>query len=216
MDINNNTKTNFGWRWPEHKTISRNSLKKVPAMCKSFGNMIEASILPDFDETYILYQKHFYFPNTNKSYLDIKGKSNARAMYYKHVQEMIKHRNTDRDTAIEHAGRAVHYLQDICQPQHISQGGIIKKTLERTAHKDFEKLACNQRNTLVNNANNSDIKISARSFSDLFKQTIAISKNIEVPKHNNKNNWINIAQQGYDTAVCATDKFIELVNHVFS
>lgn len=216
MNIDNHNKTNFGWRWPEHKNITTNSLQKMLKNKAYSEEIVNASISPDFDETFFLYQKHFYFPQTNKSYLDITGKRNSRAMYYKHVKKMIKLRDKDREQALEHAGRALHFLQDICQPQHIKEGNIIQKALEKKTHKQFENLSCNNSEILIKNANNSEINIKAKSFKELFENTINKSKQIEVPKRNNKLKWEDIAQEGYNITVKASNKFIEMINHVFN
>ncbi|MCM1265448.1 MAG: hypothetical protein NC200_04540 [Candidatus Gastranaerophilales bacterium] len=137
-------------------------------------------------------------------------------MYHKHVKEMLKLRNTDKEAAKEHAGRAIHYLQDISQPQHIEKGNVLQKAIERPAHKKFEQYSCERRHHLIRQAHKSNEQIYATSFSQLFNNTLSISSEMEVPTMKNKSNWSNIAQQGYNIALSATKKFIEMFDKILS
>ena len=55
MNIDNHNKTNFGWRWPEHKNITTNSLQKMLKNKAYSEEIVNASISPDFDETFFLF-----------------------------------------------------------------------------------------------------------------------------------------------------------------
>lgn len=215
MEIKNNN-ISFGWRYPVHSAMTENAVKKSKTLFSNINDIANSSIRPDFEERAILCQTHFYYKDTGRSFLDFSKKANAKAEYNRHVTEMIKNRETNRALALDHAGRAVHYLQDICQPQHISKGGVIKKAIERDVHKKFECLAFDKHDELIKNANENNKDIKARSFSDLFNKTIDESSQINVPTKKNKDTWNDIAQSGINVAVSATNKFFEMVEHVFS
>lgn len=215
MEIRNNN-TSFGWRYPVHSAITENAVRKSKTLFKNVNDIANSSIRPDFEERAILCQTHFYYKDTKKSFLDYTKKANARAEYNRHVTEMIKNRESNRAIALDHAGRAAHYLQDICQPQHISKGGVIKKAIERNTHKMFESLAYDSYKNLIKNANKKNNQMNARSFSDLFDKTLDESSQIDVPTKKNQNKWNDIAQSGINIAVSATNKFFEMVEQVFN
>lgn len=98
-------------------------------------------------------QKHFYYPNESTKSLSSR-----------------KYIGTDE------AGRALHYLQDMTQPNHIDSGSIITKAKEAAVpHHRFEINAYDKQNNFYDNY--TPIEINANSFNDLFDKTVNISFN---------------------------------------
>ncbi len=100
-----------------------------------------ASGLPDIDETDGLFKAHFYDPDTGLNIL-LQNEPTARTqtgMHYYNAwgywRENVNMNATSEEftTVIECLGRALHYLQDLCEPHHASN-----KPAGLTNHKSFE------------------------------------------------------------------------------
>lgn len=131
----NKKSISFGWYYPMHADIIRKATQnsEIPRVMKNI--LLESVQKPDLEEFFLFGQKHFYYPqNKIKSYLDYTGTHNAKHLYKTYVKKALKAiRSGNKDNFADEAGRALHYLQDMTQPNHIDKGSIIKK---------LKKLSC--------------------------------------------------------------------------
>jgi len=213
--INKNS-ISFGWYYPMHSTITKNAIKGN--ICPKIEKILLESVKkPDLEEFFLVGQKHFYYPNDRiKSYLDYTGTHNAKYMYKMHLKNALKGlRNNNTETGMDEAGRALHYLQDMTQPNHIDSGSIIKKAKEaKMPHNRFEMNAFEKQDTFYQN--HTPIKITANSFNKLFEEIVNLSQKNDIPKKSNIENWANITQNAIDLSISATKKFLELLSNAFT
>lgn len=105
-----------------------------------------ASVLPDrkLNGIGFFYAGHFYDPATKKNYLGVG--STARTNFVDEIAEAKKYfakeseidiESANFQKAIEHVGRAVHYLQDACKPHHATNN--IASPLYAMPHSEFEE-----------------------------------------------------------------------------
>lgn len=202
----------FGWHYPMHADIIRKATQNsdIP---EGMRNILLKSVQkPDLDENFLYGQKHFYYPNDKiKSYLDYTGTHNAKHLYKTHLKKALKAiRSGNNGIFTDEAGRALHYLQDMTQPNHIDSGSIIKKAQEAAVpHHKFEMDAYAKQNKFYDNC--TAIEIDAKSFNDLFDKTINLSQKNQIPRKNNIENWDNITQNAISLAISSTRKFIEML-----
>lgn len=213
MEINNSINPpTFGWVYPMHTNILKEAAKTLPIDDKILKIMSKSVQQPDFDEAFLFWQRHFYYPTQKrKSFLDFTRTHNAKQTYLKHLREMDEDiKNKASATEIfDKAGRALHYLQDITQPNHTDAGGIIAKALARKALRQFEIETLDKQHEIFATVN--PITLHSKNFEDLFDMTLQISHKNKVPTEENRTEWTIIAQRGVTNAVMATKKFLELL-----
>ncbi len=126
----------------------------------TYANKLKASsVLPDIDETNGIFAWHFYGPN-EKNYLG--STPTAYTKFREHYNEAVDLYPTNTLGAMEELGRALHYIQDICEPHH-----AMNRTAADSYHSEFEKYVENNREnyaisrvttTKLNNIKNSTLK----------------------------------------------------------
>ena len=145
-----------------------------------------------------------------KSFLDFSGKHNAKYLYLRHLSKFFEElKNKNCITGFDEAGRALHYLQDITQPQHIESGSIIRKALDKSMHHRFEVQAFGNCDKYINN-HTPYAFVKTHDFLSLFNQTVKISRKNKIPSNKNTSDWDNIAQSGVNLAIDATKRFLEI------
>lgn len=99
-----------------------------------------ASGLPDIEERdNLTYAGHFYDPDTGKNYLlQTSPTAKTRAGEHYAVATGILDQNTNVNSGLfmeawEELGRALHYLQDVCEPHHASN-----QIAGLSSHSEFE------------------------------------------------------------------------------
>ncbi len=214
-NCNNKSSISFGWYYPMHANITETATKNS-GISKTINNILLKSVQePDLKEFFLCGQKHFYYPKDRvKSYLDYTGTHNAKYMYKKHMKKALKALKTgNTENGADEAGLALHYLQDMTQPNHIDSGSIITKAKEALIpHHKFEMNAYEKQNKFYDNY--TPIEITANSFNDLFYKTVNLSKKNQIPGKNNIENWDNITQNTINLAISTTKKFLELLNNI--
>lgn len=194
----------FGWHYRMHTDILKAG---VPETLKDNAvKVLKKSVyMPDFDEAFLYSQYHFYYPNSaRKSYLDFFGNNNAKKLYELHVENVLNNKNK-----LDEAGRAIHYLQDIAQPNHIEKGSALRKFLDKHMHHDFEMTSYSWSQELIKRSK-PKVFISD-NFRSLFDDTVKMSLKNRIPNKHNKSIWEEIAQEGVDIAIGATKRFLELM-----
>lgn len=209
----NKSSISFGWYYPMHANILKNATKNTSIPKITQNILMESVQKPDLEEFFLYGQKHFYYPNDKiKSYLDYTGTHNAKHLYKTHMKKALKAFRAGNTTiGTDEAGRALHYLQDMTQPNHIDSGSIITKAKEAAVpHHRFEINAYDKQNNFYDNY--TPIEINANSFNDLFDKTVNLSQRNQIPRKNNIENWDNITQNAIDLAISTTRKFIEMLS----
>lgn len=215
METNNYTNKvliPFGWHYVMHKDIVKNAGRNININRAINDILLESVQRPDFDEFFLYGQNHFYYPNRIiKSFLDYTGTHNAKYLYKKHIKQALKSLKTGNfKVGIDEAGRALHYLQDVTQPNHIDNGSFLLKAKEAIMpHHKFEMDIFAKQDKFYENYSRKTI--NAHSFSDLFTETVNISQKNQIPRKNNVDVWDDIAQNAIDLATDATIKFIEML-----
>ena len=176
---------------------------------KTFFELLkESTQKPDFDERGLFGNWHFFSPTINKSYLDFNGKNNALYHYKMHVSNMlsaISEKNIEQ--VMEHAGRALHFLQDGTQPMH-SKGCTFFNTFTCfKTHRSFEKFLekCQDKFFKSNKYKPSHFD----TFEDLYMNNVALSQKSELPTSKNKYDWESIGETGVRQAMDSTRDFLE-------
>lgn len=153
-----------------------------------------ASILPDRRSIGILalYAAHFYDPDTNKNYLGIgdTAKDNLIEFYNKALKEYKN--NGDSEKFYEMVGRAVHYLQDACEPHHAANVTAVE---HNGVHKVFEEYVNGYMDNFVENNRSFTyqkyLDMHTKSLEQLIYEPAKVGKSLinTVLDVNNKSQW---------------------------
>lgn len=215
MKINSrDNNTNFGWRWPTHEKVTSIYVDRFPKLSKYKKQLTEFVVKPDFDERGFKGNNHFYYPpqlfRPRESFLDFFGMNNAAARYEHHIFYFDKFVNRDNDKAMEHAGRALHFLQDVTQPHHIERGTVFKKWKDLSMHREFEELSYSD--IFVNNSKSVKLDVTPNDFQDLFEDAVAVTETIKPANLKNRDKWHEIAQDGITNMKAVTVEFLKNVS----
>lgn len=145
------------------------------------------------------------------SFMDYNGKNNAKAAFEEQVDLMDNAIEYEDDlAAIQSAGRACHFIQDMAQPQHTEETSAIGKAVDLKLHVEYENFAEENTDTFLNNFKKivRNPRKSMQIFLDTFKNTRAMD---EISKEN-KPEWQNMTQKQFDLAVQATKEFLQNVS----
>ena len=149
--------------------------------------------------------------NTNAvSFMDFNGKNNAKFAYEEQIDcidDAIADNNTMK--AIQAAGRACHFIEDMAQPQHTQEKSTIGKAVDLKLHVEYEKYAEDNTDKFIDkvNLNNTQQRKDSQIFTDTFKE----SHPVKITKEN-KDNWDEITQNQFNIAVQATKEFLQNVS----
>lgn len=201
----------FGWRYKMHYDIVSTAGKHFKYKDYDVLSILQDAVQrPDFDEVCLFSQKHFYYPNSKiKSFWDLTGDRNAKSVYEKHISCFKESFKNFPLCAFEEAGRAIHFLQDVAQPQHIDRSSIIKKMFDIDIHKNFEQFALDKSESLLKQARPAQLK--SNTFEALFDDTVNLASKNQVPTKDNRELWDAIAFDGTNAALGATRRFFELL-----
>jgi hypothetical protein len=212
MKINKSDNINFGWSDKTHKYVLSRVIQEFPKLQKYEEILKEFVVRPDYNELGFIGNYHFYSPNTRRSFLDYNGKNNAYVRYSLHVKKMIEAVSIkERDFKImKHAGKALHFLQDMTQPHHTQEGFFFNKVLEVKTHIDFETFAEKKLNEFLEGSFCS-LK-GGKSFEDIFLDNVSFSSKIATPTKTNKTEWARIGKAGVLHAYTSTKEFLAKLN----
>lgn len=215
MEIKINNSVNFGWDEPTHTTITAFAIERnFPKLDEKYKKIfIEASKLPDKDENG-LGNKHFYSLKEDKSFMDFRRKSNAKYCFTFHVDEM--HQALEKGNMklfYEHAGRALHFLQDLTQSMHAFVASIFSKFLDLWNHIKFEQRI----NKLINKIIEVYCKIYPEppklpekfDIKDLLIKNAELSSNFGLPIKKNKLSWDMVGTKGICQALYSSEIFVK-------
>jgi len=213
INQNNNSNLSFGWTCKTHRKIAEFALEDFPKLLpakKMFQDFVQR---PDFDELGTLGNWHFYSRYTKRSFVDFDGKSNALARYREHVKILTKAAEEKNNPLFfEHAGRALHFLQDMTQPHHTKRGVLFNKILELRIHIRFEDFVKTRQYDYIEQHVPKEPVNS--SFDDIFFSNIKSSLKSKVPIRQNTSKWDYIGQHGFDKAVDSTRDFMAKISEM--
>ncbi len=222
MQINPTTsQPNFKWNRKTHLEMTMLALKDCNILPSQKRQVGRYSQMPDFCKQELGFHcnTHFYFPNSkNKSYgLNIE-KNNALQMFKDHFEAAIFCKKETH--FLQHAGYAIHYLQDVTVPLHTKANNFIGKFLKYRIHREFER-----GEKFGANLHLAEFKqeyqpktINFTTLVDLFKDTADFSQNPELQVNSsNKKEWKNIQQicfnRGVDATTLLFNKLLMLRKH---
>ncbi|MEI8128670.1 MAG: hypothetical protein WCG95_03530 [bacterium] len=213
MKINNQNQTSFGWKDVTHKKITEASLADTPELAKYQKDLVNFVQRPDFDENGVNSNSHFYFPFAEKkSFSDSSGSDNAYGRYSYHVGQIkTSLENNDKQGAIEHAGRALHFLQDVSEQHHSHQGNLFQKAQEQNIHIEFEDFIKDNQDKIFKNIAPKQVE-GNKNFDDLFIKTAEYSARSDFATINNRDKWERLGQDGLSNAMHATREFLVKFN----
>lgn len=213
MKINSINQATFGWKDVTHKKITETALKERTELKPYESDLAKFAQQPDFDETGFYSNLHFYYPFAQqKSFYDPSGKDNAYGRYTYHADKMKKAINDkDPTAACEHAGRALHFLQDVSEQHHSHAGSMSEKATEQKVHIEFENFVQNNQEKMFpllkpQNPQKYD------DFDDLFIKTANYSATSDFATEENKNKWDDIAKDGLSNSLVTTKMFLDKFN----
>lgn len=170
-----------------------------------------ASGLPDVDETEGLFKAHFYDPETGKNFKDeasptAKTKTGGHyynAWYILQADFFMDVTSDEFNQVLESLGRALHYLQDMCEPHHASN-----KTALASNHLEFESYVEGKLETYIGNIPTGTCYYHSfareNAASDLAHYAATIAK----PKYDYIKWGANFYNIGY-TSICESVYFSE-------
>lgn len=213
MDKSINNTLNFGWFYGTHKRVTRFALKKIPNLKQHQDQLEQFAQRPDFDEKGLFNNWHFYSPAQEKSFFDFDKKENAFAKYMGHVKTMLEGVKTNNISSyIEHAGRALHYLQDMTQPLHTQKGFVFNKILGLKLHMDFERFVKKNQEDCFGKY--IDTPFPDKSFEDIFMDNVSFSIKSQLPTSKNRYAWEYIGRDGINQAIRSTKNFLEKLSNL--
>lgn len=215
LNTTDNNNTTFGWRYTTHKELTALAVNDIPKLRKYKDILVKFSQKPDFDERGFEGNNHFYYPpkllRPRESFLDVVGRNNAGAKFNEHIFYFKEFLYTNKEKALEHAGRALHFLQDVTQPQHTERGTIYKKWKDLKIHKEFEEFALQNQDSFTYNTKPSELSLRTGGVDELFEDAVDLSQKGKQVTKDNRNEWREIAHTGISNAVQATKLFCEYI-----
>lgn len=211
-----NNKINFGHKTLMHAIQVEECIVSFPKLAKHAIDFAHGVKQPDFDERGIE-NLHFYFKPTlfkpRESFLDFSGGDNAFSRYLVHANEFLTEECTSK-YFVEHASRALHFLQDMSQPQHTQRGSFVKKYVDFAMHKEYETQALSNVVKYMKDYESDWIDYKGSDFEDLFVHTVDKSHEIEPASKSNRSEWDDIAQKSFNLMQDATKQFFTYLSDI--
>ena len=179
MKINSTNNQNFGWNIKAHYEITNGIADKIPNLRKYAKILATASYLPDLkpSQTSALYEKaHTYYGKDFCAY-DLVPQ-NASDYYFDSLSKAISLlRSGDNLAAMNNAGNALHFLQDMALPLHTKEEcqGLLKLPF----HIKYENLATD--NNMIKGIADRLNDVKNENFQDCFLDAYKKSSSKENP-----------------------------------
>lgn len=213
MEIRKVDTQNFGWFYGTHKRVTRLALKNLPDLKPYKIALEEFAQRPDFDEQGLFNNWHFFSPLQRKNFINLKFRDNAFVKYKDHVNKMlIAVDDKKTDLYIEHAGRAIHFLQDMTQPQHTQKGFIFNKLLNLKNHLAFEGYIKKNQHEIFSEY--VEAPFMNKAYEDIFMENVGLSSKSELPTPKTRYAWERIGRNGINQAISSTREFLEKLNRI--
>lgn len=177
---NQNTSLNFGWNGVTHQALTQKAANKINKLNRNnkdafkFNTMklVEASTLPD--------KIHKDTPHiADVDNLEgINGYSLFKNFHHKAIEAF---KNEDLSNFETNVGKAIHYLQDIINPYHVSAKKMKQKQIAMINHKHFEDRAEQFQHNAIQEARLEHQK-SDLGLEEFVKNKMKTAKNIKNDK----------------------------------
>lgn len=207
MKINNNKNISFGWAGGTHADITRLALKDFPKLKEMEDKFVKFSVLPDFDEVGPLLNlgnQHYYGLH----------KKNSFENYWMHVTEMQKaNKKGDKELMVEHAGRALHFLQDIAQRQHNEPRSFFLRTPLILSHGTYELYVEKKRGSFLKQT--AKALEMPRNYKKLYFDNLRAAEKYKRPGFTNiLSTWNKTAKDGLVLALKSSKEFLANANTI--
>ena len=215
--INHNV--SFGLNYNTHRKITQKLINEEYPKLQKYVSILKSSVeAPDFDELGVYCNTHFYFPvesyfRPRESFLDLDGEHNARSKFNTHIinfHEALK--NFKFEKMLDQAGRAKHFLDDVCVGLHVQRGNAFRKWRDVPMHRDFETFIYENEDYFIKNAKKSPVKFKTGDFDDIFMSVVSYSQHSEFPNNANKNRWNEIAQNTINVVLDSSRVFFDKIS----
>lgn len=132
----------YGFGSRSHKTLTQLAMETT-RMLDVFDadvrdriehEILDASIIPDYEEKGVLFKPHFYNPDTRID--GVEGYS-AFSMMKQHFDTGVANWNVNQLSSVRELGMALHYMQDMCCIVHLN--GYVKNIFLFPYHIEYEK-----------------------------------------------------------------------------
>lgn len=238
MEVKINNQQSFGWFIGTHRRITNQVLESFPNLQPHQDNLEIFSQRPDLDENGRFYNWHFYSSpqdeislgnlfEGNKTFFKCQehiggiirhfrknyGGDNALAKYQEHVGAMLRYLNEGKtEAAIEHAGRSMHFLQDMTQPQHTQRGLLSNKIIGLQEHLHFEHFVKNHQENYFTLFK--EKPFLNNSFVDIFMENVRFSKQKKLPTNKVRDEWFYIGRDSIHQALHSTKEFLSMLSNL--
>lgn len=207
MTITTNNKLNFGWQGPTHAEITRIALEDFPKLKGLESSFAKYAQMPDIDETgsyWIFGNQHYYG----------KRQKNALVNYNLHIQKMIEAAKIkDESNLVEHSARAMHFLQDMAQPQHLESRPLVLRVRDIISHYAFERFSREKQNIFLKPCEQNFEQ--PRDYSKIFMDNVEFSSAYKQPRFHNISSWERTCAEGLNKAVASSKEFLASLEKLF-
>lgn len=219
MDIridNTQKNTSFGFNNDFHRLCTKWGREHFKEL-KPFARILETACQkPDFHDVGTLHTRntHFFSLHENRiSHLDVSGQNNAFARYKMYIGKMKEAIAEGKlEDAMEHAGWALHYLQDMAQPQHVQKGIFFNVIKHWNDHRRFEKFIDKKHDLYL--SEHEEKSLVGGTFEDIFMRNVIASTKLVLPRNNNRYEWFYIGQDAFNNAYDSSKEFLAKVSEL--
>lgn len=208
---------NFGHKTIVHSLLVADNIAKFPKLKTHSHVFSEGVKRPDYDERGCGGNSHFYFKPTlltpRESFLDFAGNQNAFSKYLFHVEDFLSQEQVNT-FFLDHASRALHFLQDMSQPQHTQRGNFVKKYVDWSMHRKYEVMELTNVAKYMKDSKSDWADYKGSDFEDLFMHTVDKSHKIEPASKSNRSKWDDIAQKSFNLMQDTTNQFFTYLSDI--
>ena len=211
---------NFGFNYNTHRKVAEKLIKEEFPVLQKYSTLIERAVVaPDFDELGFHSNTHFYYPFANfikprESFLDFYGVHNARNRYNFHLSNFFELLSCKQyNLMASEAGRAKHFLDDMCMGLHVKGGNFMQKWNEYPVHCAFENFIYRNEDSFL--AQTAPTKAPVKrcdTFEDILMSVAEYSANMEMPDKKNIHRWPLIAQNSVNLLIEASREFFARIS----
>lgn len=109
--------------------------ENAPDMIAALIWLMYYSAKPDDDEWFMAFEGHFYHGVTHDNYLGSRTDTALTRIQSHYNKAILQAKLGNGKKALMEIGRALHYIQDVCQPHHAAN---ITAGQNNSAHEEFE------------------------------------------------------------------------------
>lgn len=160
--------------------------------------LMEYSEKPDVENIGILFDCHFYDPDTGKNYRggDETAKTKCESYFYEAIGA---YDSTDLEKSFKKLGKALHFIQDVNEPHHAANITAID---EGSTHSDFEKYVSLRKEIMIEKVSMNVIlnnSVLEKPVGDILRESAQYSKSLSTWANTPKRNAnINVIDENWE------------------